>query len=114
MDISATLCMSPCSPDCIISNFGLESGVQSLRIPVGWEAQPRGLKPGDFAAFAARLKPCPSTNFVPFEPHEIRFLLTFPADYLHPPHCHANLPPRSVGYSDLPANSQILLRLANR
>ena len=39
--------------------------------------------------------------------------LIFPADYLHPAHCHAKLFPRSVGYSDLPAFSQILLRLAN-
>ena len=39
--------------------------------------------------------------------------LAFPADYLHPSHCHAKLPPRSAGYSDLPAYSQILLRLAN-
>ena len=29
-------------------------------------------------------------------------------------HCHAKLPSRSAGYSDLPAYSQILLRLANR
>jgi hypothetical protein len=62
--------------------------------------------------------------------------LAFPADYLHPAHCHARDPSgakalefrtscgmakampfqstsRSVGYSDLPAYSQILLRLAN-
>ena len=39
--------------------------------------------------------------------------LAFPADYLHPAHCHAKLFSRSVGYSDLPAYSQILLRLAN-
>ena len=39
--------------------------------------------------------------------------LAFPADYLHPSHCHVKLPSRSAGYSDLPAYSQILLRLAN-
>src|ERR1700688_1385127 len=37
--------------------------------------------------------------------------LIFPADYLHPAHCH--LVSSSVGFSDLPAFSQILLRLAN-
>src|SRR5207247_6777526 len=39
--------------------------------------------------------------------------LTFPADCLHPSHFHVNLRSRSVGYSEFPANSQILLRLAN-
>ena len=39
-------------------------------------------------------------------------LLAFPADCLHPAHFHVNLRSRSVGYSEFPANSQILLRLA--
>ena len=76
-----------------------------------------------FAALTARLKSCPSTNLALRAPNfpahfaEIRFFsffsLAFPADYLHPAHCHAKLLSRSVGYSDLPAYSQILLRLAN-
>ena len=74
-----------------------------------------------FAALTARLKSCPSTNLALRAPNfpahfaEIRFFsffsLAFPADYLHPAHCH--LVSSSVGYSDLPAYSQILLRLAN-
>ena len=77
MDISATLCMSPCSSDYIFSKI----------IFVGiWH-----IVSEDF-----------SRDLLP---------LTFPADYLHPSHCH--LVASSVGYSDLPANSQILLRLAS-
>ena len=88
----ATLCISLCSPDCIISNFELESGVQSLRIPVSSEAKPQGLKPRRFAAFTARLKSCPSTSrqrFVPLNAlRKFCFPLAFPADYLHLAHCH--------------------------
>ena len=77
VDISVTLCMSPCSSDYIFSN----------KLFVGiWH-----IVSEDF-----------SRDLVP---------LTFPADYLHPAHCH--LVSSSVGYSDLPAYSQILLRLAN-
>src|SRR5215475_6060324 len=36
----------------------------------------------------------------------------FPADYLHPSHCYAELLPRSAGFTDVPAYGQILLRLA--
>src|ERR1035437_1707680 len=80
VNISVTLCMSPCSSDYIFSN----------KLFVGiWHVVSE-----DF-----------SRDLLP---------LTFPADYLHPPHCHAKLLSRSVGYSDLPAYSQILLRLANR
>ena len=49
----------------------------------------------------------------------LRILLTeqfvqfwFPADYLHPTHCDwLHSQPSSVGYSDFPAYSQVLLRL---
>ena len=80
VDISATLCMSPCSSDYIFSNK-LFVGIWHIVS----EDSSRDLPP-----------------------------LVFPADYLHPTHCHEKLPSRSVGYSDLPAYSQILLRLANR
>ncbi len=52
VDISATLCISLCSPDCIISNFKLESGVQSLRIPVGFNLGSREARTGDIWSFS--------------------------------------------------------------
>jgi hypothetical protein len=71
---------------------------------------PGAKAPSVFATFTARLKSCPSTNLA--LARQVRFFpLAFPADYLHPAHCH--LVSSSVGYSDLPAYSQILLRLAN-
>src|SRR4030095_9882305 len=39
-------------------------------------------------------------------------LRVFPADYLHPSHCHTDCLPRSAGLSDVPAYGRILLRLA--
>jgi hypothetical protein len=40
-------------------------------------------------------------------------LRVFPADYLHPSHCHAErIFLRSAGFSDVPAYGRILLRLA--
>ena len=103
--------MSPCSSDYIFSNrhfVGIWHIVSEDSSRTGSETS-GAEAPSIFAAVTARLKSCPSTNLA-LRAWSV-FLLAFPADYLHPSHCH--LVSSSVGYSDLPAYSQILLRLAN-
>ena len=111
MNISVILCMSPCSSDYIFSNkrfvgiWHIVSGDSSEK-----EAKPQGLKPHQFC------RPYGTTKVVPFHKpcasRSVRFPLAFPADCLHPSHFHTVLRSRSAGYSDFPAYSQILLRLA--
>ena len=92
VDISATLCMSPCSSDYIFSNklcVGIWHIVSEDSSET--EAKPQGLKPRQFCRL------CGTTEVVPFhKPRALRarsasFPLAFPADYLHPTHCHVVL-----------------------